>query len=455
MELKEIREKFNEFELKQKMFDLKDVNGNPIWDILRPYVYMAIINSENSEKTDLNISDNNHLSLIERLTFQIKRLLIVLSYFIFVWNKKYLVILCSRNIKNGVYYDKIAESLMENVDLKDMFIVESYIYYHQDKYKYKYKASLPMIESLLLHIMTCRIPVNEILEKLEKYFPKVSWSRELICDAYRKFYAQYYFYRLIIRCKHIKKCFIVQSGYQKGLFFAAMQEHVPVCEFQHGEITKNHIVYSYPTQFTKTDAIYKPTVLFTFGDFWLKDCNFPGVSIVSLGNDSYHINRNILKEDHSKDVLVVSDNLYGKYLVPLVQNAIKVNPANDIYYYFKLHPNQESEYNDYVEKFKDYSCVEVVKSTQLISEYLLKVAYILTIESTVEFEALSSGVKVIIYKRSFYQYVDSLFDEEGVYLIDNEKELIDTYRNHLNDQIKDYGNYFFKAFDREILRKYL
>lgn len=453
MDLIEIRERFNKFELNNRLFELKDSKGNPTWDIIRPAVFFDIFDSYFSESSNTDDDITMNVPLIKRLSYHLKRLFTLIVYFACHWNKKNLVLLCSRNIKNGEYYDKIADSLMDSIDLNDSFIVETSIYCSSNNYKYG--SSLPMIESLLRHLVVRKLKIGDVLDKLSAEFPDVKWRREIIEDTYKRFYAQYYFYKIIIKSKNIGKCFLVQNGYQNGLYLAAQESGVPVYEFQHGEITKNHIVYSYPSLLTSSSNIYKPTAIFTFGDFWLKDCNYPGVNKVSLGNDSYHINRDPSKEDHSKNILVVSDMLYGKYLEPLVKRAVKANNLNDIIYYFKLHPNQENEYNDYVEKFKEYSCVEVVRSTEMISDYLAKVAFILAVESTVEFEALSSGVKVMIYKRGYYQYVDCLFKEDGVYLIDKETDLIDVYRNHLNDQIKDYGNYFFKGFDKELLKKYL
>lgn len=453
MDLIEIREQFNRFELSNRLFDIKDSKGNPIWDIIRPLLFLDIIYSYFSESSNTTDGITTNVPLRKRLSYHLKRLSTLIKYFVCHWNKKNLVILCSRNIKDGEYFDKIADSLMDSIDLNDTFIVETSIYYSSNNYKYN--SSLPMIESLLQHLVIRKLKIRDVLDKLSDEFPGVKWREEILQDAYKRFYAQYYFYKFIIKSKNIRKCFLVQNGYQNGLYLAAQKSGVPVFEFQHGEITKNHIVYSYPSLFPGCSNIYKPTALFTFGDFWLKDCNYPGVNIVSLGNDCYHIKRKLSKEDHSKHILVVSDVLYGKYLEPLIKRAAKANSLNDIFYYFKLHPNQDNEYNDYVEKFKDYSCVEVVRSTEMISDYLPKVAYILTVESTVEFEALSSGVKVMIYKRGYYQYVDCLFKEDGVYLIDNETDLIDVYRKHLNDQIKDYGNYFFKGLDKELLKKYL
>ena len=60
-----------------------------------------------------------------------------------------------------------------------------------------------------------------------------------------------------------------------------------------------------------------------------------------------------------------------------------------------------------------------------------------------------------MYKRGTYQYLESIFKEKGVFLIDNEDEFMDIYELHLNDEFNDCVNRFFKPFDPNVLSKYL
>ena len=118
-----------------------------------------------------------------------------------------------------------------------------------------------------------------------------------------------------------------------------------------------------------------------------------------------------------------------------------------IRFYYKLHPSEEHLYDYYVREFDNLPNVEVIPGSNMIMELLSKVSFILTIQSTVEFEALTMGVKVMIYKRLDFDNIDSLFEEDGVYLMNNENDLLTVYQNFKNLRVHNYGYYFFRGLD--------
>ncbi len=453
MSQKELTNRFFKFETESNVFEIKDAKGNPLWDIIRADVYFTIMR----HYAPVHQSENHSLFAdsikVNSLLFHIHRIWCAFIYFLFHWNKKYLIILCSRNVKDGKSFDKIADSLMEYVNSKHAYLVETYLNFVDNNYKYG-NASTSIVD-ILRYIYANKFDSSKIVPILRKEFPDVHWDVDVMRNAYGRFYAQYYYYRFLIRTKKIKKCFLVQNRYHNGLYLAAKELGVSVVELQHGEITRNHIVYSYPESLQNDDNIYTPAAVLTFGDFWLKDCNYPCVDIKSIGNHFYHLPRITANNEKTKDVLVVSDSGSCMFLEQLVKEIIDNNPNNRIHFYFKLHPNQSADYRKFKESFNNYPQIEVIPSNRMISEFIRKVAFVLAVESTVEFEALSVGVKVIIYKRGGYQYLDAIFKENGVFLIDNTVEFMDVYNNHINDTVKDYASYFFKDFDLKVLKEYL
>lgn len=443
-DINKLREKFFKMERENNLFDLKDKKGMPLWDIIRPIIFIQLVNRKSGITTP---GSHFNVSLIVRL----RQLVRFLIYFFTIWNRKYLFFLCTRNYDGNEYFDRIADSSIKRFKKNDLYIIESFGTELKKGYRYGY-ATPPMV-GLARKYIKFTFDVKNIKIILEKYFPEVDFNEKSWISGYRYFYAQYYYYSFLFHTKRISKCFIVQNQYQKGLFAAAHKIGIPVVEFQHGEITSNHFAYSYPAGIDIKDKIYVPTTLLTFGEFWLKDCYLPGVEVRVLGNNFYHI-KNAEKKRFTSDVLVISSAIHGDYLSCLIIDTIEKKKSKNIKFYFKLHPNEFEKFDKYEELFEPYQNVEVISGTQMVKDLLEKVAYVVCIQSTVEFEALSMGVKVMIYKRGDYQYISSLFNEDGVFLIDNEDEFIDIYEANKYNKIKDYSDYFFAEFDERIIENY-
>lgn len=443
VDINQVRERFFDFEKNNRLFEIKDNKGMPIWDIIRPIVFEQLINSG----TGIIISRNRTKIGVG---VRIRQLFRFVLYFLATWNKKYFFYLCSRNYDGKEYFDRIADSSIRQLNLKDIYKVESFG--SELKKEYRYGLATPPMVGLARRYMKVTFDFESIKEKLVKAFPESQINKEAWISEYRFFYAQYYFYSFLFRIKRIRKCFLVQNQYQKGMIASANKCGIPIIEFQHGEMTANHLAYSYPPDTNLTGKIYVPSVLLTLGDFWMQDCFMPGVKIRAIGNDFYHVD-NAGKKISGKDVLIISSNIHGEYLKELVLNVIEKKNRDDIKFYFKLHPNEFEQYEVYVETFRNYPNVEVISGSQMVKDLLTKVAFVVCVESTVEFEALSAGVKVMIYKRGDYQYVSSLFDEEGVYLIDNEEDFVDTYESNKDRIIRDYSDYFFKSYNPQVIEE--
>lgn len=442
-DINELREKFFKFEEDNYLFDIKDNNGFLLWDIIRPLVFSQLIISGTGipaarQKTGKGIG------------VRLRQLIRFVVYFLTIWNRKYLFFLCSRNFDGKEYFDKIADASIRHFNLRDAYIIESFGSELQKDYRYG-MATPPMV-GLVRRYLKMDFDFDWLFTKLLATFPNSQLNPSAWISEYRYFYAQYYYYTFLFRLKRIKKCFVVQNQYQKGMFAAAKKMGIPVVEFQHGEVTANHLAYSYPLGLDLAEKIYAPSVFLTFGDFWMQDCNMPGVKIRTIGNDFYHVKKAELHKCE-KDVLVISSMIHGEFLKELVLNVIEKKKRCDIKFYFKLHPNEFEQYEKYVESFKNHPSVEVISGTQMVKDLLSKVSFVVCVQSTVEFEALSAGVKVMIYRRGDYQYISSLFNEEGVYLIDNEEDFVDTYDSNKGSYIRDYSDYFFKSYSSQVIEE--
>lgn len=423
----EKRESFFNFELENKLFDLVDDRGLCPWEAVRYHVFNRVIYG-NIHSAKPHTVRPHYMDLIKHVINIFSFLFYVLSHF----HRKILFILCSRDKKGGIYFDKISDQMYVLSDLDNIMAFDTEC--HTNGYKYR-----GLTTNLTFLSMLCRLPwhgynFQAIIKVLKKNFPEEEIEKQELEGYYKEFVAQYYFYKYIFRFVGIKKVFMVQNGIQKGLFAAAKKMDVEVIEFQHGQISINHPAYSYPDNpSVNATKIYQPSKLLTFGTFWNKNRYYPGVENIVIGNDIYSVSRNLPNTGGNKRLMVISNMGEGEMLAKCVKEITDIDKS--FFFYFKLHPNQYNEFPYYNILFKDNTNVEVISDEKSVNDLLVLSEAVLLAQSTVALEALREGRKVFVVKLGLYESMDFLFSEEGVYLINNSKDFINTYYSHSCERI--------------------
>lgn len=437
-------DKFLLFEKEQKLFDFTDDRGVCPWSLIRLSVYNNIVYkaSEKNEKSTISTCQEAE----RNITHVIRSIWVILSYLIFK-KRKYFFFLASKNNIEGSLLDQNSISALSSFNPKDCFLMESYADINDKRLVYK-TIPCPSICHFFRVFVKKKYDFNLILSKVKCQYPDIDISNDLCMFYYREFYTQYLFYKLLFKYKGFKKIFVTQNSLQQGMYFAAHQLNIPVYEFQHGIATKAHMAYSYPEGYVGlNNKIYVADVIFTLSPFWLQDCYNPSSKIVPLGNDYFasSFDRSNIERN---SMVVVSANVFGENLSSLILDLLNKEAAKGTIY-FKLHPNQFDEYDYYCRIFSSFSNVKVVRNELSMQDLLNKVESMLVIQSTAVYEALYRGIKVFIYKKQSYKVHSHVFDEYGVYLVNDAEDLRKELEKSQDIILEPNFNYFTK-FNKQL-----
>lgn len=435
-------EDFFKFEQKHNLFDIKDKNGFRVWETIRYCVSAQI-----DKKASL-VHGTNETQFNSSLIFTFKRLWRFIIYTLTHRHCHTLFIIDSRTKVKDQYRDIIADGMCDLVDKNDVFIIETTNYWN--KKDYKYGTVSPSILPLLLRLNHSKYDFRNIVSLVDSHFNFNLDIREL--DYYYSlFITQYRFFEWIFRRMHFERAYYVQNGIHKGFLAAAKQNGIKTFELQHGQISRNHLAYSYPPELiNRKEDLYNPDYLLTMGPLWLKDATFPGVMVEPIGND-YYCYDDKEKRDCKKGVLVVSSYTHAEKLKDLVSRISSEDSS--FHFYYKLHPYEFKKASDYVDFFSNYDNVEVIRNEQTIGDLLKKSELTLAIQSTAMVEALNAGRHLFVYKVLDYEVLDFIYSEPGVHFVEDEKSFLAQY-NTIGDAPLPVGR-LFMPFNKETGKKML
>ena len=444
MENKSFVDRFFEFETKNRLFSLKDKNGVVVWDVIRFYVFSYISWGKSAQSS---LVKKKSLSSI---TYKLKRVFSSFIYYFFHRKCDYYCIIASRDVKNGSSYDRNSDSIISLLRKQGICFIEDTLL-TPESLDYKYKGKTMFSLFFLSRIINKRkrfdYDFGSIIELVNAEFGETLVSQENLIQIYKHFYQQYFYYKFILARKKPKKIFVVLNKSFKGLYLAAKERNIPVYEIQHGEISRPHLMYSYP--FNEIDGfIYSPNYVLTYGSFWGKDCKYPGTKFCSVGNDEF-VKINQINNKKKTSVLVISADIYREPLSNFVLDLS--SRMHQCIFNYKLHPNEFADVAYYKSVFKNSNNIVVYTNEKSIPDLLGESAYIFLVQSTVEFEALAAGVKVISWEHQDYWSLDCLWNEPGVFLVKDAEEFVSTYREHINDTIEPRVD-FFEPFDSNKLK---
>ncbi len=131
--------------------------------------------------------------------------------------------------------------------------------------------------------------------------------------------------------------------------------------------------------------------------------------------------QNKVKKSWKKKILIIEQPFSDRYkILEKLFNIINNNNFNNINFGFKKHPNSYKNY-DFLEKL----WIKFHWNNNHIYEVLLEYDYIITVDSTVIFEA-----------SQFWLWIITIFDEKDIYF-DNVKNLLWHYKNYRHLKIEN------------------
>lgn len=404
-------DKFHKMEEDFGLFDLKESNL-PIWDVIRYDIYYKYYWTET--KISQNIQPQKRLIDYFKVLFDF-----IFTLFYFLINRSdNLILPCSRyKNSDNKYFDKASQNLIKSLDSKFILETQSIYLKYLNKSATNYLMLYKSLNKRKQGVSEENISV--VFNALQNTFKENRIEEAFIISIFNNFIVEYNYYRLLFRIKKcFKRVFFVQNGQQKGLIAAAKASGVSIIELQHGSFEKDHLGYSYPKSINISNNILMPDRFCKLGDYWGRNMNIPIKNIITTGND-YFVIKNI--EIKSNFILLISSRIHQKELLPLTKELSLKFPHKKII--FKLHSNEFSTKVDCENYLKECINVDVVSTEYQISELIAECEFVVAINSTVVYEALSLNKIVFIYKRINYESFLTNEKIENLYLIDSVFEI--------------------------------
>lgn len=483
----------------EKKYDLNHVKiqGVYVWQLIRIYVYYEI-----SRKIEVFGSPQQG-----KVTFIDK----ILSFLPFIKNslfsnplsgdysKEILIFDHPRKVKHvGTYKDIYTHFLID--DLKNIESVENEYEVIESPYLNKHEGKkedyIKYNDRILLGSYFCKKFTNLKLKTCEK--EKIyNIQRELnskfnieidlfniISNHILDFKYQYKKYDKLFKKRKTKYVLVVVSYENQAMISAAHNNGIKVIELQHGTISKYHLGYNYPNPKDKY-LEYFPDQILSFGKYWKEVANYPinEKNIMAMGFPylEKNIESYINNSKNKKRILFISQGVIGKQLSKFsydlakklddktnkktkqrmdenidkkIDKELKDNKYNIIY---KLHPGEYSNWrNNYkylvkAEKLENFTVIDNNETS--LYELFSKSEYQIGVFSTAIYEGLLFNCKIFIIDLPGIEYMDNLIEKNYVKKVDNTDELIESIVNFKTN--KYGGDFFFKKYDKSILKKVL
>lgn len=234
---------------------------------------------------------------------------------------------------------------------------------------------------------------------------------------------------------------------------------IKVGEFQHGNISKEHIAYNYSNCILKNDEYkkYLPDYLLTYGQYWNENMTIP-VQKVIIGNPHFH---NKLKEYSRKEeakkqkekILIVSQGTLTNKLVNLTKELSVLIKDENYEIIYRLHPGEVPFKERYKELYK-YNNITISDSGD-IYDLIYKSDYIIGVYSTTVYEAIGFNKPIFIYEHEISKNISKKIgkrftDAKELYFFIKEKKykLIDDINYYWErDWKKNYRNFINKVLN--------
>lgn len=440
-EVKQIWDRFLDFEKENHLFDLQDEYGTYYWDILRYEIYPLLLweggflSSSSQKRTIKDIITKTFSIFYEpfRLFFLCPK-------------KENLFYLASRNKIDGNFIDQNAKAVYDLFSKQENLVIESFN--SHSHLKNSYFLPQRIFRRFLKKGKTTDF--SFLMNILEKEFGGLPFDEAFLQKKITDYYSDYYFFSSFFKKKKISRIFLTQNGILKAFLKAAQRNRIPVFEFQHGVVDRGHLAYNYPKMDYKEGQVTLPDTILSLSSFWFNELYLPNVKIASIGNDYFYspLAEIASTTDSSvpESILVISSDVFGKDLSDFILRLEKEGQVKNIPIYFKLHPNQFFEKEYYIEKLRSINNLRIITNEQSVGELLKICNTVFAIQSTAIYEALQANRKVILLKKMSYLRHKHIFDRKNLHLVDTTEDFISALNTKI---VIDQNVAFFAPFDKE------
>jgi hypothetical protein len=221
-------------------------------------------------------------------------------------------------------------------------------------------------------------------------------------------------YRELLSRAQPRLLLVSQNGIEKALFRAAREAGVPCVEVQHGLINGAHPAYAYPRSVGGEGHAMFPDVFFAFSQFWIDGCHYPARHQLPVGNDVFCPPR-LPPPPAGGSVLVISAPKYHDALLRWLHLAAPL--ASDRHFVYKLHPSQATAVGTIRAQLADLANVSVRSTDVAVQALLAEARDVLLIQSTVAYEAVQAGRRLLVIPELDYDTHADLFPLKSVEVV--------------------------------------
>lgn len=304
--------------------------------------------------------------------------------------------------KVGEYYiDKFFDPIIDNSSIKDDYIIlEDYCSKSSLKSRVHSRNVLPIYFINILALLKSRIQYdfyyqyrcesfNELWKSVEYVFPGLEYNKNNILQSALLFFNRSRFYAILLKKMGVHNFWAPSRGHFMPFIPACRLSGVRVFEFQHG------IVYTAGLNYPIVrNSFFTPDYFLEYGDNNPKGVY--GIDETRMVNIGWALDEYVKKIDFNlkvsdKDVLILPEGDYSDEIVDFVANLAVTFPES--HFYFRHHPLERLSTHslNIIESFDNMS----VQDNKInIAIVLKKFKYVVGVNSTVLYEALSYGRNV-------------------------------------------------------------
>ena len=440
IEKEHIFDHFIQMEVEYELFNIVDRFNFPCWDFIRTDIYGHYLR---------NRADVKKIEVKKSLFDKLKILFLYVYKGITLPNRcSYLFVYTPRFFDdNNRLYDRVSDDLMGFVKEKSVYINASS---NRNYLGTKYKDNTLFIFDILARIKSCKVKLDRhifdtVYDAIHNTF-QIKVDYDTINYFYKRNVIDFYSYKYCLQYLSPKKVFVSRDR-RKGLYHIAKQMGIPTYELQHGTVVYEYPSYSYPRTINSSSNIAFADYFVEPGEGWGKNNNIPAKKIFVLGNNNFKINSDV-EVRHGNYILIISSPIHGHLLMPF---AKQIAEELNIPIVYRLHPSEFKREGDVLDYFSDNNKMIKVDSHSNMQDLIKDCSLMITVSSTVYFEAKTYGKRVAVYKRDNYYTLRSYVDNSiNSCLIDN----IDDVKKALEMPEISQGVQFYKPFN-EVMARHL